>query len=187
MTSNCLFHLFSCPRSEYAKNNCICCSRLYVEPLIGLLNLEKLQNFFLVVSDDIKNFLKEISYNKIKSNVFFDSIEEYNAINFDQKRCLNTYVNKNFFEFIILFFETQIRLFCNFFYDINNDFYIKAENKSFFLEHCFSFVLKFVGKCIKNIKILMFQEMFSDFEFSSSYIQVINQKYIEYCDRKNVS
>ena len=83
-----------------------------------------------------------------------------------------------------MFFEIQIRLFCNFFHDIANDFYIKAENKSFFLEHCFNFVLKFVGKFIKNIKIPMFQEMFSDFEYSSSYIKVINQKYIEYCDRK---
>ena len=56
MISNCLFHLFSCPRSEYAKNSCICCSRLYVEPLIRLLNFEKLQNFFLEVSGNIKNF-----------------------------------------------------------------------------------------------------------------------------------
>ena len=157
---------------------------MYVEPFIRPPKFAKLKKIFFEVSDDIKNFLKEISYNKIKLNVFFDSIEEYNAINSDQKRCLNTYVVKNFFELIILFFETQIRLFCNFFHDIANDFYIKAENKSFFLEHCFSFILKFVGKCIKNIKILMFQEMFSDFEFSSSYIKVINQKYIEYCDRK---
>ena len=74
------------------------------------------------VSDNIKNFLKEMSYNEIKLNVFFDSIEEYNAFNSDQKRCLNTYVVKNFFELIILFFETQIRLFCNFFHDIANDF-----------------------------------------------------------------
>ena len=115
MTSNCLFHLFSCPRSEYAKNNCICCSRLHVEPLIRLPNFEKLQNFFLEVSDDIKNFLKEISYNKIKLNVFFDSIEEYNAINSDQKRCLNTYVNKNLFEFIILFFKLKLDYFVIFF------------------------------------------------------------------------
>ena len=49
---------------------------------------------------------------------------------------------------------------------------------------CFDFVLKFVEKCIENIKISMFQEIFSDFEFSSSYIKVINQKYIEYCNRK---
>ena len=111
-------------------------------------------------------------------------MEQYNAINSDKKKCWNTYVVNNFFELITLFFETQIRVLCNFFHNIANDFYIKAENNFFFLVQCFDFVLKFVGKCIKNIKISMFQEIFSDFEYSSSYIKVINQKYIEYCDRK---
>ena len=83
-------------------------------------------------------------------------MEQYNEINFDKKRCLNTYVVNNFFELITLFFETQIRVFCNFFHDIANDFYIKSEKKFFFLVQCFDFVLKFVGKCIKNIKISMF-------------------------------
>ena len=123
MTSNCLFHLFSCPRSEYAKNNCICCSRLYIDA-----------TFFLdFVSNNLKIFLKENPYNKIRFNVFFDSIEQCNAINSDKKRCLNTYVVNNFFELITLFFETQIRVFCDFFHDIANDFYIKAENNFFFL------------------------------------------------------
>ena len=91
-------------------------------------------NFFLdYVSNDLKIFLKENSYNKIRFNVFFDSMEQYNAINSDKKRCLNTYVVNNFFELITLFFETQIRVFCNFFHDIANDFYIKAENNFFFL------------------------------------------------------
>ena len=110
-------------------------------------------------------------------------MEKYNAINSNKKRCLNTYVVRQLF-WIYKFFETQIKVFCNFFHDIANNFYIKAESKFFFLVQCFDFVLKFVGKCIKNIKISMFQEIFSDFEYSSSYIKVINQKYIEYCDRK---
>ena len=96
-----------------------------------LKNLKKL--FLNYVSNNLKIFLKENSYNKIKFNVFFDSMEQYNAINSDKKRCLNTYVVNNFFELITLFFETQIRVFCNFFHDIANDFYIKAENNFFFL------------------------------------------------------
>ena len=47
MTFNCLFHLFSCPRSDYTKNNCICCSKLYIDASIRPSNLEKLENFFL--------------------------------------------------------------------------------------------------------------------------------------------
>ena len=59
MTSNCLFHLFSCPRSEYAKHNCICCSRLYIDASIRPSNLEKLENFFLdYASNDLKIFFK---------------------------------------------------------------------------------------------------------------------------------
>ena len=46
MISNCLFHLFSCPRSDYAKNNCICCSRLYIDASIRPSNLEKLEKTF---------------------------------------------------------------------------------------------------------------------------------------------
>ena len=72
-----------------------------------------------------------------------------------------------------LFFETQIRVFCNFFHNIANDFYIKTENKTFFLEQCFDFVLRFVRNCIKNIKISMFQEIFSNFEYSSSYLKIL--------------
>ena len=55
-------------------------------------------------------------------------MEKYNAINSNKKRRLNTYVVNNFFEFITLFFETQIRVFSNFFHDIANNFYIKAKN-----------------------------------------------------------
>ena len=95
-------------------------------------------------------------------------MKQYNAINSDKKRCLNTLVVKNIFELITLFFETQIRVFCNCFHDIANNFYIKAENKPFFPEQCFDFVLRFAGNCIKNIKISMFQEIFSNFEYSSS-------------------
>ena len=47
MRSNCLFHLFSCPRSDYTKSNCICCSKLYIDASIRPSNLEKLEIFFL--------------------------------------------------------------------------------------------------------------------------------------------
>ena len=59
MTSNCLFHLFSCPRSQYAKSNCIYCSRLYVDATIRPSNYEKLEIFFLdEVSNNLKIFFK---------------------------------------------------------------------------------------------------------------------------------
>ena len=81
MTSNCLFHLFSCPRSQYAKSNCIYCSRLYVDATIRPSNYEKLEIFFLdEVSNNLKIFLKEKSYSKIRLNVFFDSMKQYKQL-----------------------------------------------------------------------------------------------------------
>ena len=93
---------------------------------------------------------------------FFNSLHQYNAINSDQERCLNTFVVQNSFEFIPLFFETQIRIFSNFFHDIADDFYIKAENKTFFLEKCFDFVLNFVRRCMKNINFSFLKKCFQN-------------------------
>ena len=101
----------------------------FVHQIIKNLNV-----FLDEISNNLKIFLEEKSYSKIRLNIFFDSMKQYNAINFNKKRCLNTFAVKNFFELITLFFETQIRVFCNFFHNIANDFYIKAENKTFFLE-----------------------------------------------------
>ena len=54
--------------------------------------------FFLdEVSNDLKIFLKEKSYSKIRLSVFFDSMKQYNRINSDKKRCLNTFVVKKLF------------------------------------------------------------------------------------------
>ena len=85
MVSNVLFHLFSCPRSKYAKDSCFSCSRLYVEPLIRPLNFYHIQNFNSIdgFSDDIKTFYKKKSYSKIRFHVFFDSIEQFNTVNSD--------------------------------------------------------------------------------------------------------
>ena len=94
------------------KNNCICCSRLYIDASICPLNLEKFEKFFLdYVSNNLKIFLKENSYNKIKFNVFCDSMEQYNAINSDKKRCLNTCVVNNFFELITCFLKLRLECF----------------------------------------------------------------------------
>ena len=133
--------------------------------------------------DYVTNFL-DFKLFKNHFHVFFNSIDQYTSINSDQKRCLETFVVQKPLGFIPLYFETQIRIFCNFFHDIVNDFYIKAENRTFFLEKCFDFVLNFVRKCMKNINFSFFEERFSKFKNSSSFIKVINEKYIEHCNKK---
>ena len=136
MISNVLFHLFSCPRSEYAKDSCFSCSRLHVEPLIHPLNFDHIQNFILIDEySDIRIFYKKKSYSKIRFYVFFDSIEQFNAVNSDQARCLTTFVVANVCQIINLFFKTQIRIFYNLFHKIVYDFFIGSENSSFFLKN----------------------------------------------------
>ena len=124
MVSNVLFHLFSCPRSKYAKDSCFSCSRLYVEPLIRPLNFYHIQNFNSIdeFSDDIKTFYKKKSYSKIRFHVFFDSIEQFNTVNSDQGRCLTMFARTNVWQIINLFFKTQIRIFDNFFHNIVDHF-----------------------------------------------------------------
>ena len=66
MISNCLYHLFSCPRSVFAKNDCLYCSRAYVKSQIvrpanfGCIANFKFGWFFNVegLSTDSLNILK---------------------------------------------------------------------------------------------------------------------------------
>ena len=91
---------------------------------------------------------------------------------------------------MVVFFEIQLRIFLNFFYNIVKDNYIKSEDKiRFFLEQCFNFSFDFVTYCIAKVKISFFEEIFDEIdcsEYDSNIIKVINKKYIEYCNRKYV-
>ena len=86
---------------------------MYAEPLIRPLNFDHIEKFISIdeFSDDIKIFYKKKLYSKIRFHVFFDSIEQFNAVNFDQARCLTTFVVTNVCQIINLFLETQIRIF----------------------------------------------------------------------------
>ena len=44
LCSNIFFHLFNCPRSNYAVNNCSLCSRLFIDPLVYLEQKIDLRN-----------------------------------------------------------------------------------------------------------------------------------------------
>ena len=60
MISNCLYHLFSCTRSAYTKNECKHCSQLYISPFIRPKNFEYIENFRFKILDDRKNFYLRI-------------------------------------------------------------------------------------------------------------------------------
>ena len=66
MISNCFYHLFSCPRSVFARNDCIYCSRLFIK------EIHQPKNF---------NFINDFNF-----NVFLKKIYQWKFIN-QQFKC----------------------------------------------------------------------------------------------------
>ena len=104
---------------------------------------------------------------------------------------MNTIIIQDYIHLVLLFFEIQLKILLNFFYNVVKDKYIKAKDEiRFFLEQCFGFTFDFVTYCIGRVKISFFEEIFDEFDYADSrsdIIKVINKKYIEYCDRKYAS
>ena len=89
-----------------------------------------------------------------------------------------------FCELIILFFETQIRIFYNFFFKLLVDVFFTNSEKKNFLNNCIDFILNFFKYCLKNIKIPMFENIFDSYGYSSFPIKIINKKYIDFVKKK---
>ena len=62
-------------------------------------------------SNELKNYFYKNRYSKININLFHDSLKHIESINSNKSRCLTVLVINNICELIILFFETQIRIF----------------------------------------------------------------------------
>ena len=189
--SNCLNHLFFCPRSFYAKNDCLNCSRAYIKSQIirpknfNCISDFKFNSFFNLAGLSLSSLdiLKQF-----KILVFFDSFDEYSIINSNRVRCLTTMIFQDHLHLVLVFFEIQLRVFINFFYSLLDN--VILSNQSVFLERCFSFAHKFVVHCIKRVKASFFQEIFDEIDyndFNSNIIKIINKKYIDYCDAKYAS
>ena len=120
MISNCLYHLFSCPRSVFARNDCVYCSRIFIKEVDQPKNFICINDFNFNVFLDrfIKANLSANSTNvlsRFKIIVFFKSLDEFSIINSDRKRCLTTFIVHDYIRFVLVFFEIQLRIFLNFF------------------------------------------------------------------------
>ena len=135
-------------------------------------------------STEFKNYFYKDRYSEININLFYDSLKHIESINSDKSRCLTVLVINNVCELMILFFETQIRIFYNFFFKLSVDvFFTNCERKNFLTDR-FNFVLNFIKYCSKNIKISMFEEIFFNYDYSSFPIKIINNKYKEFVKKK---
>ena len=188
MISNCLYHLFTCPRSIFARNDCLNCSRVYIKT-----NVFKPKNFNCIANFKFNSFFNSAGLSSksliILKNfnfvLFFESVDECFIVNSGRKRCLNTFIFQDYIQIVLQFFEVQLRIFINFFYSLANS--LLNSNETFFLETCFTFLHRFIVQCIKKVKVIHFQKIFDEIDyndFNIDIIKVINTKYIEYCNRK---
>ena len=183
LISNVLFHMFNCSRSDFANDNCSLCCRLYIDELFRPTNFN-IKIDFDFFSTELKDYFYKNGYSKININLFYDSLKHIESINSDKCRCLTVLVINNVCELMILFFETQIRIFYNFFVKLSVDVFFTICERKNFLTDCFNFVLNFIKYCLKNIKISMFEEIFFNYDYSSFPIKIINNKYKEFVKKK---
>ena len=190
---NVLLHLFTCPRSNYAKNDCNFCSRLYFDPLFYRMNVSNLEYTLILVNrffvGETKELFKECSIEQFRVNICCKSLKHYNAINSDEKRCLLLRISQNPCIIIINFCETLVRIFYNFFYSVSRDFSTDAgKYRQMFLEECLKFVDMLFRGMAKLLNASKFKEIFlnykPDIDYSTSFIWIVNKHYIAYCGEK---
>ena len=118
LCSNVLFHLFNCPRSNYAVNHCALCSRLYIDPLIDCVDLHNTDLHYKLIKSsifayDVKQLFKNNFITQFKLNICYKSLEQYTVLNSDQKRCLQLSVFQNECNIIEKYIEYCIKKFEN--------------------------------------------------------------------------
>ena len=115
--------MFNCSRSDFANDNCNLCCRLYVDELFRPANFN-IKIDFDFFSTELKNYFYKNRHSKIDINLFYDSLKHIESTNSDKSRCLTVLIINNVCELIILFFETQIRIFYNFFFKLLVDVFL---------------------------------------------------------------
>ena len=171
--SNILFHLFHCPRSVFARNDCLKCSRLFLrrELKVSSEYLENLNVLSYLESDE--NLIQNFEF-----NIFWNDNFQKSLINSDTKRCLNIFVIQNSKQFLLLILEIQFRIFMNFFHLLSESFSKKEDERVLFMKMALYFVNKFSIFVIKNIKLNVLNNIFEEIEFDQfKFLKVINKKY----------
>lgn len=117
--SNISIHLFHCPRSNYALNNCSNCCRLSIDPLFYLIDSAELRYNLILVNrafvDDVKRLFKEHFITQFILNICYKSLQHYTVLNSNWKRYLQLSVIQNPCGIIIKFCKVFVRILYYFF------------------------------------------------------------------------
>ena len=174
--SNIFMHLFYCPRSSFAKNECNC-ARVFLKKEIEV-NAEYLENLNILPHlDSDKN---KFEMHAFEFNFFWNNEQQRSVINSNIKRCLSTFIVQYHNQFLLLFLEVQIRIFMNFFVKLSKNFSKEKDEIELFLKMSLYFVRKFSIFVINNINFSELEKLFNEIEFGQfQFIKVINKKYKE--------
>ena len=178
--SNTLFHLFYCPRSIFAKNECLNCSRLFLKKELEV-SFEYFENFnILSYLDSDEKEIQEFEF-----DIFWNNDQQKTVINSDIRRCLNTFIVQYNKQFLLLFLEIQFRIFSNFFHSLSKTFSNEKEERILFMKLAIYFVRKFALYILHSIRLLDLNNLFEEIEFDQfKFLKVINRKYKEELRRK---
>ena len=170
--SNILFHLFYCPRSIFAKNECLNCSRLFLKKELEV-SFENFNILSYLDSDE-----KEIQ--EFEFNIFWNNDQQKTVISSDIKRCLNTFIIQYSKQFLLLILEIQFRVFSNFFHSLSKTFSNEKEERILFMKLSIYYVRKFALYILHNINLVDLNNLFEEIEFDQfKFLKVINKKYKE--------
>ena len=174
--SNIFMHLFYCPRSSFAKSECIC-ARLFLKKEVEV-NAEYLENLNILPHLDIDE--NEIEMHAFEFNFFWNNDHQRSVINSNVKRCLSTFIVQYNKQFLLLFLEIQIRIFMNFFVKLSKSFSKEKDERELFLKMSLYFVRKFSIYVINSMKFSELEKLFEEIEFAQfKFLKVINKKYKE--------
>ena len=179
--SNIFLHLFYCPRSSFAKSECIC-ARVFLKKEVEV-NAEYLENLNILPHLDIDE--NEIEMHAFEFNFFWNNDHQRSVINSNVKRCLSTFIVQYNKQFLLLFLEIQIRIFMNFFVRLSKNFSKEKDERELFLKMSLYFVRKFSIYVMNSINFSELERLFEEIGFSQfKFLKVINKKYKEELKRK---
>ena len=172
--SNTLYHLFYCPRSFFASNNCKLCSRIYLKKDLLVYPFPNLM------------YLKVNEYtSQYDFNFFWSDENQREIINSDIKRCLNISVIQKGTGFLPLFVEIQGRYFCNFFKSLTDFLNVELSRKKKLLEVSSKLFNGYICYILRHVNLVSLESMFQQIEVNQfQYLKVINKKYKEYLKEK---
>ena len=177
--SNFFSHLFYCPRSIFAKNNCLKCSRVFLrkELEIRVDFIEEFNIFRYIESDE--------KLNDFEFNVFWSNKQQKEIIESDISRCLNSFVIQYYKEFLFLFLEINFRILSTFFFRIGKLIFNDISERKTFLNISFKFVKKIIIYFLYSVNLIELNNLFEEIDFDEfSHLKVINRKYKEDLKKK---